>query len=118
MENLQHLIGSRIRSYRKQKGMTQGDLAEATGLHLTYIGQLERGEKNATIGTIWKISESLSVPIAEIFARIPSGGGQRKDASIPELVADILCELKPEEQKVIYDLILTALKLLDGKRNK
>lgn len=43
------------------------------------------------------------------------GAVQRKDASIPELVADILCELKPEEQKVIYDLILTALKLLDGK---
>ena len=41
-------LGSRIRAYRKQQHLSQEDLAELCDFHPTYIGQLERGEKNAT----------------------------------------------------------------------
>lgn len=43
------IIGDRIRAYRNQKGWSQEYLAEKADVHHTYIGQLERGEKNATI---------------------------------------------------------------------
>ena len=51
------IIGDRIRAYRNQKGWSQEYLAEKAEVHHTYIGQLERGEKNATIESISKIAE-------------------------------------------------------------
>ena len=50
------IIGDRIRAYRNQKGWSQEYLAEKADVHHTYIGQLERGEKNATIESISKIA--------------------------------------------------------------
>lgn len=51
------IIGDRIRAYRNQKGWSQEYLAEKADVHHTYIGQLERGEKNATIESISKSPE-------------------------------------------------------------
>lgn len=50
MSAMTKLIGLRIRNYRIQSGLNQEQLAELAGCHPTYIGQIERGEKNATIG--------------------------------------------------------------------
>ena len=44
-------LGLRIRNYRKQKKLSQEQLAEMCGLHPTYIGQVERGEKNLQLIT-------------------------------------------------------------------
>lgn len=49
MSAMTKLIGLRIRNYRIQSGLNQEQLAELAGCHPTYIGQIERGEKNATI---------------------------------------------------------------------
>lgn len=47
--------GRRIRMYRAQQHLSQEELAEKCGMHPTYIGQLERGEKNATLESISKV---------------------------------------------------------------
>ena len=70
MKDLTTIIGKRIRTYRLQKGLSQEKLAELSDCHPTYIGQLERGEKNATIGSIWKISKALEVPLSTLFEKI------------------------------------------------
>lgn len=49
------IIGQRIRNYRVQKKLSQEELAELAGCHYTYIGQVERGEKNATIESVDRI---------------------------------------------------------------
>lgn len=64
------IIGKRIRYYRKNVGLTQEQLAEKAGLHNTYIGQIERGEKNATIKIIYKIAVALDVPLDVLFSDI------------------------------------------------
>lgn len=56
MSDIAKIIGQRIRNYRTQKGLSQEKLAELAGCHPTYIGQLERGEKNATLESVEKIS--------------------------------------------------------------
>jgi transcriptional regulator with XRE-family HTH domain len=66
------IIGKRIRYYRKNVGLTQEQLAEKAGLHNTYIGQIERGEKNATIKIIYKIAVALDVPLDVLFSDIMS----------------------------------------------
>ena len=49
---LPKLLENRIYAIRTSKHMSRKDLAKRSGLHLTYIGQLERGERNATIATL------------------------------------------------------------------
>lgn len=63
-------IGQRIRYYRKKNHLTQEQLAELCNFHPTYIGQLERGEKNATLESIYKVSQSLNLPLSQLFENI------------------------------------------------
>ena len=67
MVQLAGVIGRRIRSYRMQMGFSQEQLAERSNLHATYIGQLEREEKNATLESIEKVAAALDVSLSELF---------------------------------------------------
>ncbi|MET1168220.1 helix-turn-helix transcriptional regulator, partial [Bacillus velezensis] len=52
-------VGNRIRELRKAKGWTQEQLAEAAGLHYSYIGGVERGDRNISLETLEKIINGL-----------------------------------------------------------
>lgn len=67
MHNLAIEIGQRIRSIRLSMHFSQEELAERCGLHPTYIGQLERGEKNATLESIGKVAKGLGVPLGRLI---------------------------------------------------
>ena len=60
-------IGQKIRDLRKARGWTQENLAEKTGLHPTYIGGIERGDRNPTVDSLYKISESFGISIASLL---------------------------------------------------
>ncbi|MBY0115880.1 helix-turn-helix transcriptional regulator [Paenibacillus sp. FSL L8-0435] len=60
-------VGNRIRELRKAKGWTQEQLAEAAGLHYSYIGGVERGDRNISLETLEKIINGLQVTAEEIF---------------------------------------------------
>lgn len=55
------IIGDNIRYYRKKAGLSQEKLAELTDLHRTYIGSVERGERNISALNIVKIASALKV---------------------------------------------------------
>lgn len=59
-----------IRINRIQSGLNQEQLAELAGCHPTYIGQIERGEKNATIESILKITKALKISLSQLFENI------------------------------------------------
>lgn len=59
-------FGKRIRQLRKEAGFSQEDLAAHCGLHRTYIGSVERGERNVTLTTIATIADSLGVEPAQL----------------------------------------------------
>lgn len=61
------LFGQRVRQLRLQKGMSQEDLGYEAGLHRTYIGQIERAEKNVSLRNIEKIARELGVDIKDLF---------------------------------------------------
>lgn len=65
--SLPELIGAKIRLHRSTKNWTQEQLAEAIGSTASYIGQLERGEKNAKLHTIEKIVHALDMSIHHLF---------------------------------------------------
>lgn len=60
-------FGSRIRELRKDKGLSQEQLAELTGFHRTYIGMVERGERNPALINIEIFAKTFKISLAELF---------------------------------------------------
>lgn len=61
------ILGKSISKYRKEKKISQENLAEKSGLHRTYIGAVERGERNISIDNIEKIANALEVELIRLF---------------------------------------------------
>ena len=70
MQGIQKRLGAKIRELRKRRGWSQEDLAHVSGLHYTYIGSVERGERNVTLRSIQTLATSLHVTISELFRGI------------------------------------------------
>jgi len=60
-------FGEKVREIRKDKEMSQEELAYKANLHRTYIGMIERAEKNITLVNIEKIATALGVKIKKLF---------------------------------------------------
>ena len=61
-------IGSTIRGYRLQKGMSQGDIEKRTGLLRCYLSRVENGHTVPSLETLQKIARALNLQLAEFFA--------------------------------------------------
>ncbi len=66
-------FGKRIRSLRTARGLSQEQLAELTGFHRTYIGMVERGERNISLSNVGVFASAFELSIPELF----SFGGER-----------------------------------------
>ena len=60
-------FGQQLRAFRIARSWTQADLAEATGLHRSYVGGVERGERNVTLDNMWALADGLDLSPAEFF---------------------------------------------------
>ncbi|MBQ9949962.1 MAG: helix-turn-helix transcriptional regulator [Clostridia bacterium] len=104
MSGLAKVIGQRIRNYRTQLGLSQEKLAELAGCHPTYIGQLERGEKNATLESIDKVASSLKISLSELFENL--GGENASERNLPLECYEFLLTKSREEQEQIIKIIM------------
>lgn len=106
MSDISKVLGQRIRNYRTSKGLSQEKLAEFSGCHPTYIGQLERGEKNATIESIEKISAALGVSLSTLFEKL--GAEEKSGAAIPlecyELISTKTKDEQEQIRKILFEL--------------
>ena len=59
--DLQKAVGANLRAYRLERGLSQDKFAEVLGVHRTYMGGLERGERNLTLKSMERIAERLAV---------------------------------------------------------
>ena len=60
-------FGERVRSERKKRGFSQENLATKAGVHRTYIGMIERAEKNITLSNIEKVAKALGISIKDLM---------------------------------------------------
>ncbi len=104
MSELAIKVGQRIRYYRTQLGLSQEKLAEIAGCHPTYIGQLERGEKNATLESIDKVASSLRISLSKLFENL--GAEDNSARNIPMECYEFLLTKSPEEQEQIIKILI------------
>lgn len=65
--DLLYRFGQRIKDLRLQRDLSQEDLSHLVGLHRTYVGAVERGERNISLKNIEKLAQALQVEIIELF---------------------------------------------------
>lgn len=108
MDSITTIFGKRVRMYRKQKKLSQEKLAELCELHPVYIGQLERGEKNASLETIMRVSNGLGVSPALLFGEI-----EHKCEETPAKKAyEIIMQLPVEKQEAMLKVLESAKELI------
>jgi transcriptional regulator with XRE-family HTH domain len=66
--DMRKLVGENCARIRKERGLTQEDLAEQSGLSQQYISGLERGRRNPTILTVYELSVALSVSHIDLLS--------------------------------------------------
>ena len=98
-------FGQRVKTLRKARGLTQEKLAALAGLHYTYVGVVERGEKNISLVNIKHLAQALEVEIRELFP--PQA--KFKEYSLAEKVADYLKTKRASEIEKADRLVRTAL---------
>jgi len=64
---LRATFAAHVRQLRVERGLSQEEFADRCGLHRTYIGSIERGERNVSIDNIERIAGGLGVPICHLF---------------------------------------------------
>lgn len=67
-KNLVTIVAENVKSLRAERCISQEQLAELSGLHRTYIGGIERGERNITLESLEKIASALGVYPAELVS--------------------------------------------------
>ncbi|HDH05362.1 MAG TPA: XRE family transcriptional regulator [Nitrospirae bacterium] len=66
-DNVNIRFGKKVREERQKRSLSQERLAMKAGVHRTYIGMIERAEKNITLENIDKLAKALGIPIEELF---------------------------------------------------
>jgi len=64
------IIGEKIRAFRKRAGLTQEKLAEKSDLHHNFIGEVERGNMDISLGSLVKIAQALSVRVRDLVEEL------------------------------------------------
>lgn len=66
-QSLRSTLAENVRAYRKRHGYSQEELANQCGLHRTYIGSIEREERNVTLSTLEVLAKTLGVGVSQLL---------------------------------------------------
>ncbi len=66
-KRLTSVLASNLRNYRREKQLSQESLAESCGLHRTYVGSVERGERNVRLSSLEVLARALGVSVPELL---------------------------------------------------
>lgn len=86
------VVGERVRDIRKKRGLSQEELGEKAGFHFSYIGGLERAEKNITLLNLEKIANALEVHVFDLvnYSEYLQVEQNEKDKLLNELIINMV----------------------------
>lgn len=95
-------LGRRIRDLRKKRGLTQEQLAEAASVDVKYLGNIERGRENPTIGILEKLAKTLSVKLHQILDFEHETQGK---TTLKKGIVQVLNQCNEKELRIILRLV-------------
>lgn len=115
MTEIAGLVGENIRQLRKKRGLSQEQLAFRADINASYMGQVERGEKNPTIDVLSKIANALQTPL-EMLVNVSSPPDVADDLD-PEGYANKIVHqihgLSLKEQEAVYKIVKQLVQFKD-----
>jgi transcriptional regulator with XRE-family HTH domain len=100
------LIGKRIRDLRKQSGLSQEQLGELADFHYTYIGGVERAEKNISVLNLAKIATALNVGLYDLFEYTRLNSTAKGKSDDLEHIVNLLLSLNSSEVIKVKNILL------------
>lgn len=104
-DDILKLVGRRIRDLRKEREMSQELLGEKGGFHYSYIGQIERGEKNISLINLAKIAAALDVGISQLFTYVDEEDKRTDSETDLQEILSTLRIKKPNEVQMIRNVV-------------
>jgi transcriptional regulator with XRE-family HTH domain len=104
-----HLVGSRIRTLRKDRSLTQADLAGRIGIQQSDLCRMENGEYKVSLETLFKILSIFEMNIADFFHEDLPGSNKDHDYEVLRQYQ----RLSPRDQDEVQEFILFKLQLED-----
>lgn len=106
------LIGQRIKTKRKEKGITQEIMAEKLSVSVGYISQLERGATKINLETLSKIAAATNCELADFV----SGTSSQSNAYAQEEISDCLRLLSGKERAILLNQLKSYIAFRDGAK--
>lgn len=75
---LRKILADNIRGLRRKRGLSQEELADACGLHRTYVGSVERSERNVTLGTLEVLASAFEITVPQLLTKTSRAGSRKK----------------------------------------
>jgi transcriptional regulator with XRE-family HTH domain len=112
-----------LKQIRQLRGLSQEELADMAGLHRTYVGSVERSERNVSIDNMERLAKALEVDITELLREIPDSDKAILDSLFPSLqqyqelasrhgINDIF---QDNGGKILQVLLITGLEIIPGR---
>ena len=114
-------IGEVIKTYRSQRGLSQGDIERRTGLLRCYLSRVENGHTIPSLDTLAKIATAMDVPLAQFFH---DGNGDHGGRAVPQLAEEevrFLTQIRrysPNLNESDRKIVLTMVKKLAASAGK
>lgn len=106
MTKTNQLLGKRIRVLRKQRNLSQEQLAEKVGMSSKYLGEIERGQVNFTVDIAERISEALDIELTELF----DFQHELDRKSLLKKVNSLIHNASDDELQLIFRLVKTVVR--------
>ena len=112
MSNIKKLFGTRIKEIRKEKCLSQEELGERSGLHPTYIGGVERGERNISVENIEKIAVGLKINMGDLFPYSDHAESESEKEKIKNSILISIDDMNEDALSFISSIIKNLKKIL------
>jgi len=104
-ETICRLVGERLRAIRKQKGLTQAQVAEKARLNDKYYSEVERGIRNITLVNLQKIAKALGVPLREIFRFSVERQSSPEEQEVVAIMIHLLSRTSDAQKQALINIL-------------
>ncbi|OMF35907.1 hypothetical protein BK133_09435 [Paenibacillus sp. FSL H8-0548] len=115
MSEIAGLVGDNIRQLRKIKGLSQEQLAFRAEINASYMGQVERGEKNPTIDVLSKIAKALQTPLEKLVdvSYVADATNEAESEGYATKIVHQINSLSLKEQEAVYRFVKQLVQFKD-----